>query len=333
MTHTRSASNKNPSGRKLTGVFDSHKGPKRSVKAPLKSAKRRLTSHLFLAVGILTIGSRLASAARTSHFNERWLDAVISIESIGESTDSLKNVKTTSIGTGFVVRTSSSNVLVTAKHVLFDKDGRMRRNLQYRRCDVNDADSITEQQLLQFSTQTWFVAKDSDAAFRFVGWAAPATGIPIASFLDNDDLNVGAPLLVLGFTGGFSTTASDYPIARRRSVARVAKGKTLIESTAYPGSSGGPVVYVPVLKFGESIDSKLVNEEKVVGVITEYIPYRETAISEQTGKPRIIFEENTGIANMVTSSILLKFFESSTFRNEEEFWLRAAAGEANGRKN
>jgi len=34
----------------------------------------------------------------------------------------------------------------------------------------------------------------------------------------------------------------------------------------------------------------------LIGIVKGYVPYLDIAVSKQTGKPRIIFEENSGLA-------------------------------------
>ena len=37
----------------------------------------------------------------------------------------------------------------------------------------------------------------------------------------------------------------------------------------------------------------------MIGLVSSYVPYRDVAISNQTNRPRIIFEENTGLTNII----------------------------------
>jgi len=46
-------------------------------------------------------------------------------------------------------------------------------------------------------------------------------------------------------------------------------------------------------------DTKPVPLPLVIGVVKAYIPYRDTAVSLQTGKTRITFEENSGLTKVV----------------------------------
>ena len=37
----------------------------------------------------------------------------------------------------------------------------------------------------------------------------------------------------------------------------------------------------------------------MIGVVAAYLPYHDIAISQQTRRPRIVFEENSGLASIV----------------------------------
>ena len=37
----------------------------------------------------------------------------------------------------------------------------------------------------------------------------------------------------------------------------------------------------------------------LLGIVSSYIPYADVAVSRQTGRPRITFEENSGLAKVV----------------------------------
>lgn len=83
----------------------------------------------------------------------------------------------------------------------------------------------------------------------------------------------------------------------------------LIDTFVFPGSSGSPIFYKRVTVEG--------NETKVstgfAGIIKAYLPYREVAISAQTKRPRIVFEENSGLAVVFPPSLIKEvidqFFE------------------------
>jgi S1-C subfamily serine protease len=117
-------------------------------------------------------------------------------------------------------------------------------------------------------------------------------------------LSIGDEVFVLGFPMGLSGTAQrNYVIARRGSIARLsdvfesAATTFLIDSLVFPGNSGGPVISVPNLTAIEGTKSQ--GAAYLVGVVRGYLPYRDVAVSQQTGEVRMITQENSGLAEVI----------------------------------
>lgn len=67
----------------------------------------------------------------------------------------------------------------------------------------------------------------------------------------------------------------------------------LVDAQTFPGNSGGPIVSRPEHM---SIDGTPNNaSSNLIGILSAYIPYRETLYSRQTGRDRMIMEENSGL--------------------------------------
>ena len=102
---------------------------------------------------------------------------------------------------------------------------------------------------------------------------------------------------MLGYPLGLVSEKRQFAICRAGCIARIrdfyaGEAKDfLIDAAAFPGNSGGPVVARLPMYSGLVIS--------LVGIVHAYVPYRETAISMQTGNPRITFEENSGLAAVV----------------------------------
>ena len=118
----------------------------------------------------------------------------------------------------------------------------------------------------------------------------------------------GDSVFVLGFPLGLTGEERNYVIVRQGILARVqdwlrGNAKTfLIDSSIFPGNSGGPVLLKPELA---SIEGTNVNNRcLLIGMVSAYLPYREVAISQQTGRSRMIFEENSGLATVVPNHII-----------------------------
>ena len=113
----------------------------------------------------------------------------------------------------------------------------------------------------------------------------------------------GYGVFVLGFPMGLVGEHRTYPIVRHGVIARIQdwrRGDTrsfLIDSAAFPGNSGGPVLLQPEAMGLANTES--IRRSLLLGIVSSYIPYADVAISTQTGRPRVTFEENSGLAEVV----------------------------------
>ena len=122
------------------------------------------------------------------------------------------------------------------------------------------------------------------------------------------EVSEGDGVFVLGFPLGEAGEERNYAVVRQGIVARVqdwlkGTGQTfLIDASIFPGNSGGPVLLKPELT---SIQGTKSNDKCVlIGMVSSYLPYREIAISQQTGRPRMIFEENSGLGVVVPPNVI-----------------------------
>ena len=118
----------------------------------------------------------------------------------------------------------------------------------------------------------------------------------------------GDGVFVLGFPLGLAGEKRNYTIVRQGGIARIrdwlgGNSRTiLIDATVFPGNSGGPVVTKPEIV---SIKGTKSNKNSLlIGMISSYLPYEDVAISLQTRKPRIIFQENSGLATVVPVDVI-----------------------------
>ena len=114
----------------------------------------------------------------------------------------------------------------------------------------------------------------------------------------------GNEILVLGFPMGLAGQEQNYVIARQGIIARIndmldGQSKSfLIDSSIFPGNSGGPVVAKPTFT---SFGGDTLPYAKLIGMVSAYLPYTDIAYSLQTDPPtpRVIFQENSGLAEVV----------------------------------
>ena len=134
------------------------------------------------------------------------------------------------------------------------------------------------------------------------------------------EIGEGDGVFVLGFPLGNAGDERNYAIVRQGVIARAQdwlNGKSntfLIDASIFPGNSGGPVLIKPE---GTSVHGTQANTRNgLVGMVSEYLTYQEIAVSTQTERPRMIFEENSGLGVVVPHDAILETvkiaFEKST---------------------
>lgn len=119
--------------------------------------------------------------------------------------------------------------------------------------------------------------------------------------MKNTGVDEGSLVYALGFPMNLVNDVVKVPICRLGCISRVADafvaGKAansfLIDAQTFPGNSGGPIVSRPEHM---SIQGTPKNENaNLIGILSAYIPYRETLFSRQTGRDRMVQEENSGL--------------------------------------
>lgn len=119
--------------------------------------------------------------------------------------------------------------------------------------------------------------------------------------MKNTGVNEGNLVYALGFPMNLVNNTVKAPICRLGCISRVADAFVnpqnaemfLVDAQAYPGNSGGPIISRPELISIEGTPNN--TRSCLLGVLSGYIPYRDTLISQQTGQSIMIREENSGL--------------------------------------
>jgi S1-C subfamily serine protease len=128
-------------------------------------------------------------------------------------------------------------------------------------------------------------------------------------------LSEGDSIFVLGFPMGLIGGHKNFVIVRQGVIARIrdclAKitKNFLIDTTIFPGNSGGPIVSRPEIVSIEG--TKSINRAYLIGIVSNYVTYQDTAVSSQTQRARIVFEENSGLANVVPVDYLMEIIDAA----------------------
>ena len=210
--------------------------------------------------------------------------------------------------TGFYIEYQGVFYLVTAKHVV--KNALTLETAEHGLCILLNAkdDNIiwrSIDDLKKKNDVNWIFHRDNnvDIAIIPVGIVSEIDDIkyiPESLFLSEDKLFELYEIFFLSYQPGTVEIDRISPIFRGGIISRINKDRTLyIDGAAFPGNSGSPVFLRPSpIRFDRNNIS--IGRDplggKFIGIIGSYIPYQDVAISSQTRRPRVVFEENTGIS-------------------------------------
>ena len=246
------------------------------------------------------------------------LKAIVSIEVL----QSNGNAK--SIGTGFLVGTPNNHLaLLTAKHVVYSNQGKgpLLNNLSYR---LNNSKGksvlIPDDYATNFTKSSWFPSQRYDLACRLIVIKdnSDLTKIPHSAFLSAETVQAGAPLFIIGFPLGMRSEEYATPIVRRAIVAMPDSENIIVDGFVFPGNSGGPVIYEPSIQLGKGFTTPILQGDWLIGMVVSEISYVEPAISPQTGRARVVFEDNTGLCNVIPANLILDHLNNPEFLKHDK---------------
>lgn len=230
--------------------------------------------------------------------------------------------------TGFLVAVQNIYHLVTAAHVVRDiKSGKLLDDEMLAFFNLKDG-RVTSRSIKQikgtFEVNWIFHQKgEVDIAmipFGLVPEKDDVKVIPDKLFLLPDKLFELYDVFFLSYQPGFKFQERVVPIIRSGTISIINEDKTFhVDASAFPGNSGSPVFLKPMpIKFDEKGISISPDElgGKFIGIIGEYITYQEAAVSTQTGRTRIIFEENTGLSKVWSVTFIREILESDSFKEQ-----------------
>ena len=58
------------------------------------------------------------------------------------------------------------------------------------------------------------------------------------------------------------------------------------------------------------------NRAALIGIVKSYIPFQDVAISQLTQRPRVVFEENSGLANVETVDKIIDTIQADIARQQ-----------------
>lgn len=254
-----------------------------------------------------------------------YLDVVVALGA--PSDDGTPQYNATGFLCGYLAHENSDGsraywvYLVTNRHVVQGRDKLLVRF----NAPSNDSSWVYPIPLTQpDGTQFWTVHPESDidvAAILVNPDRLKTDGVDLQTLITEDNallldqakevgVSEGDGVFVLGFPLGIVGEQRNYVIARQGIIARIQDSmngyeKTfLIDASIFPGNSGGPVFTKPEAVAIQGTKSN--TKSLFIGMVASYIPYQEVAISKQTNRPRMVFEENSGLGAVVPYDRILE---------------------------
>lgn len=228
------------------------------------------------------------------------------------------------VGTGFLISVDNHVHLVTAKHVI-DKEfmqlGVFGNTKQLSKMSFKPFSDFYKANL------EWIRHNNNNIDIAIIPFLVNQNDklvfIDSALLLDNlDNLIELSDIFYGSFQPGINNLDKDgsvNPIYRKGFVSRInSDGTFYIDSAAFPGNSGSPIFNYPnAIEINEhGITIGQAKPIQLLGVMSSYTPYQDVAISAQTGRTRVVFEENTGISLVFSSQFIKEIIKQSNFQTQ-----------------
>jgi len=227
--------------------------------------------------------------------------------------------------TGFLVSVQNIYHLLTAKHVVVNiKTGELQDNemLAFFNSKNGEIASRSIKDIKRRFGVNWIFHQNAEVDIAIIPFGLDPQKddvkvIPDNLFLLPDSLFELYDVFFLSYQPGVEFQKRISPIIRSGTISIINEDETFhVDASAFPGNSGSPVFLKPSpIRFGDQGISICGDQlgGQFIGIIGEYIPYQEVAISTQTGRPRVIFEENTGLSKVWSVTFIREILESSAF--------------------
>jgi len=230
--------------------------------------------------------------------------------------------------TGFLVNVQNTFHLITAKHVIInpqtgalqDSDVLVFFNLRSGGVTIRSISEIKK----EFGVD-WVFHPDPKVDIAIIPFLVnPAEDdvrvISDSLFLESDQLHELYDVFFLSYQPGIDPKGRIKPIVRNGVISLMNDDRTFyIDATVFPGNSGSPVFVKPSpIRLGQSgytIGNDTIGG-RFIGIIGDYLCRQELAVSAQTGRPRIVFEENTGLSKVWSVTMIREVIGSEAFEKQ-----------------
>jgi len=251
------------------------------------------------------------------------LDAVVAIEQVEPAKDTDQRFR--AVGSGVLVGRlvdeeavgddRFSIYLVTNRHVI---EGQSSLHAKFNVGARAPANRFELRVRDPEGNDLWFGSEEFDVAVTHLSTPelrraeVRIAPVPEEKWLDLDalrelDAGPGDEVFVVGFPLGIAGNERKHSIVRSGIIARLdpeivhETGAFLVDCSVFPGNSGGPVFRKQMffVDYDEEPPKLSWYPPDFIGIVKSYLPFIDTAVSLQTNRPRVSFEENSGLAYVV----------------------------------
>jgi hypothetical protein len=234
----------------------------------------------------------------------------------------------TKVGSGFLITIDGIFHLVTAKHVVTSEgiNGQLTNNFVdsnlyvFYKLKSGKSGFKKISEIRKAFKINWLFHKDINVDVAILPFDIDTTKddlkvVPQENFVDQKRVFPTYDTYFVTYQPGLGNPYDLKPLFRKGTIARVEHNVIYMDAFAFPGNSGSPVFLKPnfirydnnSINFGEDPLA-----DKFIGIIGQYIPYQDIAVSTQTNRPRIVFEENTGIAVVYSIDLINEIINDSS---------------------
>lgn len=251
----------------------------------------------------------------SSWLPEQWPKCIVMIERLTEEEAGQATRQLKPIGTGFVLDYRGINVLMTCRHVAEKENIFITSNAKPEQAYQLITKSMS--QLLESPNVSLCFHPDSNVdlaamPFPFNPVIEDILRVLLNLFEDFENLSEGDDIFFLGFPLGIIAQRRITPLVRSGIISLKKEDYSfLIDANVFPGNSGSPVFLRPSMIDWKTRSIGKIRPPKLIGIIQSYLTYRDIAVSKQTGRPRIMFEENSALAQVYSTRLIMEFLEST----------------------
>jgi hypothetical protein len=222
------------------------------------------------------------------------------------------------VGTAFLVQKEDVFYIVTAAHVV-SGFARLKGSDAELRAFLNWKDGrLFGQPLREIKRDLkadWMALPNADVAILPFGIApiSDVRTIPEEFFVPAGRLGELLDVFFVSYQPGIEPSGRIAPVLRRGMISAINSDRSFyLDAFAFPGNSGSPVfLRSTAIRTGDQPEGC-----RFVGLVGEYLPYQEPAVSLQTGRARVIFEENTGLAKVWPADAILQLMATPDFQKQ-----------------